>query len=1186
MLHSFLSFGCPEDVAPFITEEKLSFTLSRWLQSWLGGVWIRRALKDHIKVNVFQMTVLLFPPLLGAAMSPVTLDIQVKSLVFSFCVLALVVILQSTVFLIRRNSYFPKRLVRKSIDDTDTHVNYKLFSTPVLEMLIPTKSLVEEGFDIALTLALTSMSMQLLSVHEMSDYGAAYDHCIAIENILGWTVFAICQYPLSARPPIEVNEWRIGAPVTIDISQRAIYFVILSGIDWGLKCASQNISARILVRYCIYSLPFLINFGVLPPISALFEYIIEQCLITGFGYNLKEDRGLLIFFLVVYSIVTLVLVYISFSSVETTICPAIAAVCGRWISSPIIRQLKKYIGKYCSTSIVMPFDCKMLPITDIEKATDTDTTSWQILLYNPAFQSFMQYCGVAAIAAVVGTISQKLSTSQFQLLQREMIAIVLVIWIGVQVRLRIELTGTCFNKYVTLNTTILHKVATALDWSLRLALWILISIYFSADSTSLFGTLTANKIWKNIALLHVWAISQHNPYQAFPTIWPASVLAMYTNLSFASSIFITAFAQTRLQHLMELMHFASVIISSIIVSPKQRYPWWVLATLCGLPISLISLVFSTIFLSPIYPFCGSTIFLAAFPRPRRFWYAYEECHDSQDATYYEHMFEALTQDLHKMLSTSTLLHQRSLCSSRDIYIIRVDSYLAFLEILELGTTFCVVRFRGLELQETTSCHHLEASKLDEAIHKVFGESSEENSDDEDDAPEVGAHPLRLNIFTPLIRAPIRMYSMSTAVLTGFIDDPGCLQVISQAFWMTLITELNRVAHGSVPDIWLSSPVSVSSLDFVLKDFPSHYWDYLQSKNKKQHTKADLRSAQPLPRITTEDVNQQPRRSSLRLAATTFLKMVMHLKPTRSSMTTPAPVPQTTAALEIVRTDTPSQKTLFQNSSQAYGLQEEATDAVNYEALAKQRPTLLQGKKSFSWGDIDGHVPEITKSTKTLTRPSFLKERWNKVSDFHNLAASCYAIVQTLGYGPHDCIGANHIYQCFHGNFPRSLENDWLKANTTLYDVVVRAYRLAVKLGFDKFAEGEIDIYDSPEEIEALIAQYQNKWYIGPKNSLVWKRHIKTSRPYLFALSKNNQGDYISNIYTLCTQDATIVSINRAACEGIWAGLGIELLYMTNDDDERFSIQSNPQLLRNLLVQSADPPLGYPVFCTGAVMVKL
>jgi hypothetical protein len=51
--------------------------------------------------------------------------------------------------------------------------------------------------------------------------------------------------------------------------------------------------------------------------------------------------------------------------------------------------------------------------------------------------------------------------------------------------------------------------------------------------------------------------------------------------------------------------------------------------------------------------------------------------------------------------------------------------------------------------------------------------------------------------------------------------------------------------------------------------------------------------------------------------------------------------------------------------------------------------------------------------------------------------------------------------------------------------------------------------------------------------------------------------------------------------GIWGNLNMELLYYTNANDERFSIQAEKDILRNLLVQLAEVPLGYPVYSSGA-----
>lgn len=44
------------------------------------------------------------------------------------------------------------------------------------------------------------------------------------------------------------------------------------------------------------------------------------------------------------------------------------------------------------------------------------------------------------------------------------------------------------------------------------------------------------------------------------------------------------------------------------------------------------------------------------------------------------------------------------------------------------------------------------------------------------------------------------------------------------------------------------------------------------------------------------------------------------------------------------------------------------------------------------------------------------------------------------------------------------------------------------------------------------------------------------------------------------------------------------MYYTNSNDERFSIQAEKDIIRNLLVQLAEIPLGYPVFNSGAKVI--
>jgi len=59
-------------------------------------------------------------------------------------------------------------------------------------------------------------------------------------------------------------------------------------------------------------------------------------------------------------------------------------------------------------------------------------------------------------------------------------------------------------------------------------------------------------------------------------------------------------------------------------------------------------------------------------------------------------------------------------------------------------------------------------------------------------------------------------------------------------------------------------------------------------------------------------------------------------------------------------------------------------------------------------------------------------------------------------------------------------------------------------------------------------------------------------------------------------------LRSEVARGIWANQNLELLYFTNANDERFSIQAEKDMLRNLLVQLQEVPLGYPAYSSGPV----
>lgn len=74
-----------------------------------------------------------------------------------------------------------------------------------------------------------------------------------------------------------------------------------------------------------------------------------------------------------------------------------------------------------------------------------------------------------------------------------------------------------------------------------------------------------------------------------------------------------------------------------------------------------------------------------------------------------------------------------------------------------------------------------------------------------------------------------------------------------------------------------------------------------------------------------------------------------------------------------------------------------------------------------------------------------------------------------------------------------------------------------------------------------------------------------------------QNVYTAHILSLQDEVVHVGLLNSAAVEAIWTNLSWELRYLTNDDEERYSIQAHPKILRNLVTQAANIPLGYYVY---------
>jgi len=63
----------------------------------------------------------------------------------------------------------------------------------------------------------------------------------------------------------------------------------------------------------------------------------------------------------------------------------------------------------------------------------------------------------------------------------------------------------------------------------------------------------------------------------------------------------------------------------------------------------------------------------------------------------------------------------------------------------------------------------------------------------------------------------------------------------------------------------------------------------------------------------------------------------------------------------------------------------------------------------------------------------------------------------------------------------------------------------------------------------------------------------------------------------------VFKVDETILKSVWNNLRLELIYATNNDDERYSIQTHPNLMRNLWVEACEEPFGYPSYHSGLML---
>jgi len=544
------------------------------------------------------------------------------------------------------------------------------------------------------------------------------------------------------------------------------------------------------------------------------------------------------------------------------------------------------------------------------------------------------------------------------------------------------------------------------------------------------------------------------------------------------------------------------------------------------------------------------------------------------------------------------------------------------QVLERGCGFTQVLCKGLELQET-SCHHVEAGAVEEIMDSALGDCTLSS------APPAlpWKNPWTINTLEPLTKIPATVYSLADTQMTGIINRSENADELPRFFARALLWLLRRreAEKGTAPSGWFDfrmlEDIEGRSLDSA---GGTYHWDAEWAKAIGLSPPAPLL---PSPAVACAPAGV-PASADVKLkavqahaaapaAAPISSKAIMPTAevtknsgfwgkkkdPEGQLWTANSSASPPTRAIAVLPSATPLQATggknveddmdiddlddLLDEFSVAgghFGSEELDADSLLDEldeslglrpaCPANQLSATSSSTRAHATLDADVGAGAAARSTGHNTNDQ--GSRGN--AELRKWLGACWGILEEWGHLTSKS-GPEHTAMVFAGELPRSSHAKWLDDSSRheLKELVLMAFRYGVKFAYDTCLYGAEDTHN---ELTEYFTEYDAKWHFGPENSPGWAAAVENGVPNLMAIWKE-KGACRGRVASLVESHMQVGRLNGQAVRGLWAALSMELYYFTNDDDERYSIQSNTALLRNLMVQTAAPPLGYPLYVCNA-----
>ncbi|XP_055292200.1 pecanex-like protein 4 isoform X1 [Moschus berezovskii] len=1176
---------------PLLNDYKQDFFLKRFPQTVLGGPRLKLGYCAPPYIYVNQIVLFLMPWVLGGIGTLLyqlgILEDYYTAVLSGGLMLFTASVIQFTSLYARNKSVTVERMLTTDIlAEEDEHEFIGCAGAETIRFLIPGK---KQTANTVLHSVLAGLLCGLGTWYLLPNritllYGSAAGTVLLF--VFGWMTLCIGEYSLIVNTPTESATFQTQDACEITPLMRPVYIFFFVSVDLAHRFM-VNIPAleqmNQILHILFIFLPFFWALGTLPPPDALFLWAMEQVLEFGLGgSSMSTHLRLLIMFII----------------------SAGTAVASYFIPSTVgVVLFMTGLGFLLSLNLSEMVLVFKHSVTRHRVGTKSNALSSGSEIQF-AWREYLFYSIVLVLALLetgllhhFASFSQISKNSPQAVVGYTLMILFIILWILKEIQ-SIYIFGIFRNPFypkdvqtVTLfleKQTKLMKIGVVRRILINLVSPFAMIAFLSLDSSlhrlhsvsvSIGFTRAFRMVWQNTenALLETVIVSAVHLLISNTDIWWSR------SLDTGIRLLLVGIMRDRLIQFIAKLQFAVTVLVASWTEKKRRKSTTTLGVLNIVfsPFVLVFIVFSTLLSSPLLPLFTLPLFLVGFPRPVQSWpgvVGTTAC-VCADTVYYCQMVPGLTTALQSAMAAGSL----GLLLPGSHYLGRFQDRLIWIMILECGYTYCCVNIKGLELQET-SCHTAEARRVDEVFESAF--------EQEEYVKLCSINEHFGNVLTPCTVLPVKLYSDARNVLSGIIDSHDNLKefkgdLVKVLVWIlvqycsrrsSMLEKVHKTENKGK-----ASLIILPALNTEPQTESPEDTDSLNSENLDDWSD-DVFSEEPTIKKGKDEKDQ--------------LKVLPGIN---------LPIPGSVESQNIgsQSTNTVTERSLYQAVALGYP----AIDKGKQEAMAYIPLVEFSCSHSHLLSLPEEWMSNCLPNSKMKEMSSLFPEDWYQfilrqlecfpskenasnvveeiakdrvLKDFYVRAVmTCYFSL----FGVDNRIPSpGHILRVYSGVLPWSLALDWLTEKPDLFQLALKAFRYTLKLMIDKASLGPIEDF---KELINCLEEYESDWYIGLVSDEKWKEAVLQEKPYLFSLGYDpNMGVYTGRVLTLQELLIHVGKLNAEAVRGQWANLSWELLYATNDDEERYSIQAHPLLLRNLTVQAADPPLGYPIYSSKPLHIHL